>query len=116
MFNKKEEKVIPNLEEKLILRAAIDKAEKNGYKGHLRHLPTFVHQVGDKKAKQEDLDYETNEVFYFHGREIVFSIEFIRAFFPKNQVDEKLNVLKNPAYHKAQMYKTNPIKYIESYL
>ncbi len=116
MFNKKEEKVIPNLEEKLLLRAAIDKAEENGYKAHLRHLPTFVHQIGDKKAKKADLDSAANEIFYFHGREIVFSIEFIKAFFPANEVDKERNVIKDYKYHRAEMYKTNPIKYIEKYL
>lgn len=105
-----------NENEKSILRAAIDKAEKNGYKGHLRYLPIFVHTVDDKKASLEKLDKLANDVFYFHGREIIFSQGFITSFFPKNEVDEERNILKDYKYHTAKMYSENPIKYIEKYL
>lgn len=116
MFDKKEKKEIANLEEKLILRAAIERAEKNGYKGHLRHLPTFLGRVEGEAPKQEDLDVISNEVFFFHGREIVFSIEFLKAFFPEGEIDKERNVIKDYKYHRSEMYKTNPIRYIESYL
>lgn len=107
---------IINEEEKLILREAINKAEKSGYKGHLRYLPVFINPTGDKKTDNETLDKLANDAFYFHGREIVFNIAFQKAFFPENEVDKKRNVIKDWKYHTAEMHKTNPIRYIESYL
>lgn len=108
--------VIINEEEKLILRKAINKAEKNGYKGHLRYLPLFINPTGDKKIDNRDLDKIANETFYFHGREIIFSFSFINAFFPKNELDKERNVIKDFKYHTNEMLKTNPIRYVEEYL
>jgi len=105
-----------NKEEKLILRAAIDKAEKNGYKSHLRYLPLIINPTGDRKIDDRDLDKIANETFYFHGREIIFSMAFIKTFFPKNEVDKEKNVIKDYNYHTNAMLKTNPIRYVESYL
>lgn len=116
MWNKKEKEVIPNQEEKLILRKAIDKAEKNGYKGHLRYLPIFINPTKDKKLDKEGYDKLANDLFYFHGREIIFDIGFINTFFPKDEIDKKRNVIKNWKYHTDEMLKISPIKYIESYL
>lgn len=116
MWNKKEEEVIPNQEEKLILRAAIDRAEKNGYQGHVKYLPVFINPKGDKKEIDKKLDKLANDTFYYHGRQIIFDIPFIKAFFPEGETDEKRNVLKDWKYHTEEMLKRNPIKYIESYL
>lgn len=54
-------------------------------------------------------------MFYFHGRAIVFSTAFMIAFFPEGEVT-KDNIIKDWKYHTNEMYKTNPIRYIESYL
>ena len=116
MWDKKEKKETPNQEEKLILRAAIDKAEKNGYKGHLRYLPISIMPTGNKKIDDKKLDELANDAFYFHGRAIVFDTGFQKTFFPKGEIDKKRNVIKDWKYHNAEMYKTNPIRYVESYL
>lgn len=108
--------IVKNEEEKLILRAAIDKAEKNGYKGHLRYLPVMLNPSKNKRLNEETLDKLANDAFYFHGRTIIFSSAFMIAFFPEGEVDKKYNVIKNWRYHTGEMYKTNPIRYIESYL
>lgn len=114
-MNKKNE-VIVNEEEKLILRAAIDKAEKNGYKRHLMYLPIFINPTKSKKMNNEAFDKLANNMFYFHGREIIFDVSFQKAFFPKGEIDKKRNVIKDYKYHTAEMCKTNPIRYIEAYL
>lgn len=108
--------VIKNEEEKLILRAAIDIAKKNNYKGHLRYLPVMINPSKNIKRNEEELDKLANDAFYFHGRAIIFSTDFMIAFFPKEEIDEKRNVIKDWKYHTTEMLKTNPIRYIESYL
>ena len=108
--------VIIKEEEKIILRKAIDVAKKNGYKGYLRYLPFHINPTGDKKIDKRDLDKADTETFYFHGREIIFDVAFQKAFFPKNEVDEERNVIKDWKYHTTEMCKINPIRYIESYL
>ena len=107
---------ILNEEEKLILRAAIDIAEKKGYKGHIKYLPVFINPKGNKKEVTEKLDKVANATFYFHGREIIFDVVFQKAFFPEGEIDKERNVIKDWKYHTAEMYKVNPIRYIESYL
>jgi len=116
MWNKKEKEVIEHLEEKLILRKAIDKAEKNGYKGHIRYLSTHINPTGDKKIDKRDFDKIDTDTLYFHGRAIVFSTDFIIAFFPKGEIDKERNIIKTWKYHTTEMLKTNPIRYIERYL
>ena len=112
----KKNEVIINEEEKLILREAIDKAEKNGYKGHIKYLPIFINPTKSKKINDKAYDNLANDMFYFHGREIIFDVSFQKAFFPEGEVDEERNVIKDWKYHTTEMCKKNPIRYIESYL
>lgn len=103
-------------EEKLVLRAVIDKAEKNGFKGHLRFLPVMINPTKNKKRNEEYYEELLNDALYFQARNLLFDIGFQNAYFPKGEVDEKTNVLKDWKYHSARMYESNPLEYVESYL
>jgi hypothetical protein len=102
--------------EKLILRAVIDKAANNGFNGHLRFCPTVINPTKDKKKDAELYEQLVNDALYFQARNLLFDVGFQNAYFPKGEVDEKTNTLKDWKYHSARMYATNPLEYVESYL
>lgn len=98
------------MNDKEVMLLAVREAEKRGYLGHLRMLPMVI------GLNDYQLNKLLEEIFYSHANEILYSPDFINKFFPKGEVDEKLNVLKDGQYHLQRLVNENAIEYIKNYL
>ncbi len=62
------------------LKRAIEKAEANGFKEHLKYLPLFPHYKTGEKPKNEQLELLANHIFMNQKERIIFSHSFAKAF------------------------------------
>jgi hypothetical protein len=62
------------------LKKIIEKAEKNGYKGHLKMLPVFPPKGRERKVADVIFDMNRNT--------IIFSHDFLKAYFGEEYVNQ----------------------------
>ena len=89
-----------------ILYKAILKAEKNGYKDHLRFLPILV--------KINDLFHLSKKCFYAHKTEIIFSHNFAKAFWGNTDTIYSKDAWVRKLEEMSQ--EINEIKFLEKYI
>jgi hypothetical protein len=88
-------------------RLIIDYAEKNGYKGHLKHLPVPF----SGSYTEQQLDDLLNKVLYQHAANIMREPAFCQAIWPEPEVTPV--TWADWSTHKALMLQSdNPLDYL----
>lgn len=98
-----------------ILYKAVMKAEKNGYRGHLKLLPMFIKRDPSNKKKLTNKQFVelVSRVWLSRKNDIIFSHEFAKAFFKSTDKFSRWDWRISLA---DLVLDENPIKYLEKFL
>jgi len=95
------------MNKKDILYKAIEKAENNNYKEHLKYLPVTIGHL-------KDYGVFAKTVFFAHKDEIIYSKEFAQAFFGEHDVVYSKNAWVRRLEEMSQTQ--NEFEYLEKFL